>query len=267
MPEGPEVKRVIDFLSKFDGSFLHDVKIISGRYSRHGPFEGYYALKEMLPLKIVNVNCQGKFIYFYFENDTSLWCTLGMSGAWLNHRRNHARVELKIDNSQVWYDDVRNFGTLKFVTDVKQLASKLGKLGHDPLKREIDCKYFKERVKKKKNKTIAEVLMKQDIIAGIGNYLKAEILYASQVSPHRSCDSLSDKELHRICKFTNEIMSTSYSSGGATILTYKDENGNPGTFSRRFMVYNQKEDPLGNRVIRETTKDKRTTHWVPEVQK
>ena len=98
------------------------------------------------------------------------------------------------------------------------------------------------------------------------NYLKAEILYAAHVSPHRTCASLTDKELTRICKYTNEIMYTSYKSGGATILTYKDENGNPGTFSRRFMVYNQKTDPAGNPVIRETTKDKRTTHWVPKVQ-
>ena len=27
MPEGPEVKRVVDFLSKFDGDFLHDIEI------------------------------------------------------------------------------------------------------------------------------------------------------------------------------------------------------------------------------------------------
>ena len=93
MPEGPEVKRVVDFLCQFDGKFLHDVEILSGRYSRHGPFEGFYDLKKLLPLKILNVNCHGKFIYFYFSNDASLWCTLGMSGAWLNHQRKHARAQ------------------------------------------------------------------------------------------------------------------------------------------------------------------------------
>jgi len=266
MPEGPEVKRVVDFLSKFDGCFLHDVEILSGRYSRHGPFSGFYDLKKFLPLKILNVNCHGKFIYFYFSNDASLWCTLGMSGAWLNHRRKHSRVRLKINDSDVWFDDVRNFGTLKFVTDMSLLAKKLSKLGHDPLKRELDCPHFKEVIKKKKKKTIAQVLMDQSVVAGVGNYLKAEILYASGVSPHRTCESLTDKELGRICKHTNQIMHTSYNSGGATILTYKDENGIPGSFSRRFMVYNQKQDLLGNEVIRETTKDKRTTHWVPKVQ-
>ena len=266
MPEGPEVRKVVDFLSRFDGQFLHDIEIISGRYSRHGPFTGYYKLQETLPLKIINVNCQGKFIYFYFENDASLWCTLGMSGAWLNHSRKHSRVRLGFGEESVWFDDVRNFGTLKFVPDVGMLAEKLSKLGHDPLKRDLDCEYFKKRIKNKGKKTIAEVLMTQDIVAGIGNYLKAEILYASRVSPHRTCSTLSDKEIKRICANTNKIMRISYDSGGATILTYRDENGDPGTFSRRFMVYNQKKDPIGNDVIRETTKDKRTTHWVPKVQ-
>ena len=27
-----------------------------------------------------------------------------------------------------------------------------------------------------------------------------------------------------------------------------------------------KKDPLGNKVKRDTTSDKRTTHWVPEIQ-
>jgi formamidopyrimidine-DNA glycosylase len=119
---------------------------------------------------------------------------------------------LKIDDHNIWFDDVRNFGTLKFVLDMKLLAKKLSKLGHDPLKRDLDCPHFKSMIKKKKKKTIAQVLMNQSVISGIGNYLKAEILYAARVSPHRECDSLTDKELGRICKYTNQIMNTSYNN-------------------------------------------------------
>ena len=266
MPEGPEVKRVVDFLSTFEGKHLHKVSILSGRYERHGPFVGFNKLKETLPLKISSVNCQGKFIYFYFANDTSLWCTLGMSGAWRRKREKHARVKFVIDKEVVYFDDVRNFGTLKYVSEMQLLATKLSKLGPDPLKRDLIPEILTPNLKKRGGKTIAEVMMDQSVIAGIGNYLKAEILYASNISPHRLCSSLSDKELSKICKNTNEIMRRSYESGGATIMSYRDENGNPGTFSRRFAVYNQAQDPLGNTVIRETTKDKRTTHWVPEVQ-
>ena len=267
MPEGPEVKKVVDFLQRFEGKTLDSIEILSGRYDRHGPFDGFKNLNVRLPLKILSVNCQGKFIYFYFSDDSSLWCTLGMSGAWMRKQRKHSRVRFTIENEDVYFDDVRNFGTLKFETSMSALAKKLSKLGHDPLKRDLDYEFLVRAFDKKKSKTIAEVLMDQRVIAGVGNYLKAEILYASKVSPHRQCDSLTEKEIRRICNSTNKIMRVSYESGGATILTYRDENGDPGSFSRRFMVYNQKQDPIGNPVIRETTKDKRTTHWVPEVQK
>ena len=66
MPEGPEVKKVVDYLQTFSGLFLQDIGIVSGRYVRHGPFDGYYDLKQTMPLKILTVNCRGKFIYIYF---------------------------------------------------------------------------------------------------------------------------------------------------------------------------------------------------------
>ena len=60
---------------------------------------------------------------------------------------------------------------------------------------------------------------------------------------------------------------TSYKLGGATIKDYRQPDGKEGTFSRRFAVYNCKTDPKNNIIIKETTKDKRSTYWVPEIQK
>ena len=39
-----------------------------------------------------------------------------------------------------------------------------------------------------------------------------------------------------------------------------------GLYTSILKVYFNKTDPLGNKVIKETTKDKRTTHLVKEVQ-
>jgi formamidopyrimidine-DNA glycosylase len=59
----------------------------------------------------------------------------------------------------------------------------------------------------------------------------------------------------------------SYKTGGATIQNYRKPNGKKGLYSQRFAVYNQKTAPCGNKVIKEKTLDKRTTHWVPAIQK
>ena len=63
-----------------------------------------------------------------------------------------------------------------------------------------------------------------------------------------------------------KIIKDSYNQGGASRRDYKKVNGDEGVFQYNFKVYAQKEDPLGNKVIREKTKDGRTTHWVPEIQ-
>ena len=131
----------------------------------------------------------------------------------------------------------------------------------------VDTDLFLDRLNKKPKWSIAKALMNQSVVSGIGNYLKAEILYASKISPHRLCQDLTRKEVELIAEKSFEITNASYQSGGATILTYRDENDEKGLYSRRFMVYNHKTDPEGNKVIKETTTDKRSTYWVPEIQK
>ena len=274
MPEGPEVKKTVDYLkSAFkNNESIKDIEIVSGRYAKEKPFAGFNDMKIELPLKVSKVSCKGKFIYFFFDDMTSLWSTLGMSGAWQSYPTKHTRVIITTSEDQkVYYNDIRNFGTLKYVTSVTELTTKLSSLGPDILGEFDSFENFRsEFVKgiiKKPKKTIAENLMNQSLVSGVGNYLKAEILYHAEVSPHRTVSSLTDTELHALALFSQLIAKKSYENGGATISTYRNSNGEKGLYSRRFAVYNQKYDLEGNEVIKETTKDKRTTHWVPSIQK
>jgi len=274
MPEGPEVKKTVDYLkSAFkNNKSIKDIEIVSGRYAKGKPFQGYNDMSFEIPLKVAKVSCKGKFIYFFFDDMSSLWCTLGMSGAWQSYSTKHTRVIITTsDNQKLYFNDIRNFGTLKYVNSVSELTTKLASLGTDVLG-EFDSfeKFRSEFVKgitKKPKKTIAENLMNQSLVSGVGNYLKAEILYHAEVSPHRIVSSLTDTELYSLALFSQLIAKKSYESGGATISTYRNSNGEKGLYSRRFAVYNQKYDLEGNEVIKETTKDKRTTHWVPSIQK
>ena len=172
------------------------------------------------------------------------------------------------DAEPLYFTDIRNFGTLKVVNSVRELNKKLKSLGPDVLSPSgMDASIFRKRFLSKPNKTITECLMNQSVISGVGNYLKAEILYASQISPHRLCKDITSKEYGTLFDACYWLPRLSYKMGGATLTTYRQPNGEEGLYSRRFAVYNQKQDPLGNEVIKESTKDKRTTHWVPAVQK
>jgi formamidopyrimidine-DNA glycosylase len=70
-----------------------------------------------------------------------------------------------------------------------------------------------------------------------------------------------------LCEQIRAVISESLAAKGTTIRDYRDALGESGSFQNFLRVYGRKKDPAGNNVIRETTPDKRTTHWVPEIQK
>lgn len=269
MPEGPEVKKVTDFLNEnFKNNLITAIEIKGGRYKKHGPFEGFEKLKSVLPAKVTFVSCKGKFIWLEINNCYYLGSTLGMSGTWTKVENKHSHVAFTTASGEkIYFNDVRNFGTLKLFENQEIFVKKLNTIGPDLLNEHVILSDFRDRIYRQKNKTIAEALMNQKVVSGIGNYLKAECLYASKISPHRPCSEIKKEEMNVLFDACRRIIRLSYNSGGATISTYRQPNGEKGLYSRRFAVYNQKYDPDGNEVIKEQTRDKRTTHWVPSVQK
>lgn len=269
MPEGPEVKITTDFLKTYIGKTLTNFGVISGRYSKKGGIDNDIIAK--LPATIKNVNCKGKFIYFEISSDQGdyyLFNTLGMTGSWGSKTSDHTRCAFIMNDEEVLYfSDIRNFGTLKFVKDKKDLDKKLNSLGPDIIECDIDWQGFRNRFLGKPNKTIAECIMDQSVICGIGNYLKSEILYASEISPNRLIKDITPNEWHSLYFNSSVISRRSYQYGGATIKDYRKPDGSTGEFSRKFAVYNCKLDPKNNIIIKETTKDGRSTYWVPEIQK
>jgi formamidopyrimidine-DNA glycosylase len=267
MPEGPEVKRLTDQLSKkLKGKVLESIHLISGRYEKSPP-DGLSGFQGALPLEILDIKCKGKFIYFTFkDSEWTIWNTLGMTGGWRSQKTDHSRVKFIISNDDYFFTDVRNFGTLKFVRGKDNLENKLSSLGIDMLSDKPSDDLFRTLLRKNGKKTLPEFLMNQKYISGVGNYLKSESLYLAGINPNRTCSSLSDAEVDKLNACIQTIIQTSYSSGGSTIQAYKDLDGNSGSYSHRFMVYGKKNDPKGRQVVSYTSKDNRTTFWVPEIQ-
>lgn len=267
MPEGPEVKRVgVQLAERLSGRTLKGIELLSGRYTKKDP-SGYPEFLQTLPKKIVGAGVHGKFIYILCDDAFSIWNTLGMTGTWSLEQKKHSRVKFILDDGVLYYTDMRNFGTLKFARGKEALLKKLKSLGPDLLAEDVSDDVFKSRLRKRPEKTLAEVLMDQRIVAGIGNYVKAEALWFSKLSPHRTVSSLSDEEISRLNSCVKKVLRDSYESGGATIKTYESLYGGPGDFSSRLCVYGRDLDAQGHPVLREKTKDGRTTWWVPEIQK
>jgi DNA-formamidopyrimidine glycosylase len=281
MPELPEVKIITEGLARLliNNTITAITFNQKSRYDKKKP-DGYNAFTTSLPVKVTAVNSKGKFIWFTFENNWHLWQTLGLSGGWFHHRKGNTGLELTyIDRDTgktetLYYDDQRRFGTLKFIPASEskfETNAKLNSLGPDVLasEREFNLEIFRSRLKKSTlaNKLVGNVINDQKVISGLGNYLRAEILYMAKVSPFRQIHTLTDTDFTNIFNAIIKVTNASYKSGGASIQHYSDINDVKGTFAFSMEVYGKKHDSLGNVVKADKLDgDTQTIYWVPTVQ-
>lgn len=253
-PEAPEVKLIVEEMDKkFKNSILKDIAILGGRYLRHNRPVGYKKFLEDLPSKILDFNNKGKFIWITMENGSYIWITFGLTGQLSTEKDKHSHIKFETNKGNFYFEDMRNFGTIKFVFSKKETEKKLKQLGFDPLTEKIDRDEFIKKIRKQKpHRLIALVLMDQKVLSGIGNYLRAEILYDAKISPYRTVESLSDKDLEKILHSINKIVKESYKF-----------QKKKGLHTYPFKVYQKGNDPL----VRSDDLEERTIWWVPSVQK
>ena len=288
MPEGPEVKRISGSVAKrIVGKTITNIIGLDSRYDLRNPSASQVRDdKDEFLNAVVNggmtvdeVNCHGKFIYWKLTDSSGeLWTifhTLGMAGTWrFSQANNHLLMQWEFsDGSKIWYRDGRRFGTFKFFKGPSGrdlLQKKISKdLGPDLLATPSPTlEKFSEVLQKgsRSNWTLAKVLMNQKVVAGIGNYLKAEILFETKLSPYTTVNQLSPTDIENLYHACIKHIHSAYAAKGATIKNYVLPDGSPGGHQYNFKVYAQRNCPVGHTVLREETEDKRTTHFCATCQ-
>jgi len=278
MPEGPEVKLSSDLIKPLviNRSIISLGTTSNSRYKKSPP-EG---MKEFIdaissspkPTVVTDIQVKGKFMYWTFDNGWYMFSTFGMSGQWSPKEGKHpcfffTFATQTAHEDQIYFNDPRHFGTVKFTNNKRELAKKLDELGWDPLAMPLDKNLrWVTHMLSKTSKSIAEVLMDQNVFSGVGNYIRAEALYLAKLSPWRQSNKLSQDEIKTLCQSIVDVMQESYQHQGATIHTYKTVYGEEGNYSTLFKVYGQSQDPMGRKIIKQQTPDKRTIHWCPDLQ-
>ena len=106
--------------------------------------------------------------------------------------------------------------------------------------------------------------MDQKITCGCGNYIRADALYHSKISPLRMTNKISDKELKNLWNSLQKIAFYNYSIklGLKHKIFTKDELVDLNNSS----IYNEEQDVFKNKIIKEKLGD-RTIHYCPKIQK
>lgn len=299
MPEGPEILITTQYLmSKLKNKKILSIVIISGRYT-HQKIKGYDVIKKSLPVKIKNIDSKGKFMWFELSNNNDtiyLLNTFGMTGRWSFKKSVQSRIKFIISSRSrknktrdLYFIDQRNFGTVEFADTIDVLENKLDKLAPDILKSNMSNHELFNHIKtfitkSRKDLNLVKLLMDQHaLVSGIGNYLTAEILYDSQINPHRSLADLSENELKKLVYSMRKIPKLAYcdnitgymdhfknfmNSHAHKIKTGILPNYHPDIKNKKFSfnVYQSKFDPFGNKVQRDEIVKNRVIYWVPAVQ-
>ena len=159
-----------------------------------------------------------------FDCDLSMYSHNQLYGRWTVNRRS---TEMKWNRSLRVEFLTHNFAVrLWSATDIEIIPTSkeddhpfISKLGPDILDDSCTPSLIFDRLKSKKfcNRNASSLMLDQSFLAGIGNYLRSEILHQSGVHPNAKPRLISDKKLQHWAETTKNLTKLSYDTGGFTV--------------------------------------------------
>ncbi|MEN9714114.1 MAG: hypothetical protein RLZZ164_778 [Actinomycetota bacterium] len=181
MPEGHTVHRTAnDFNQLFAGSKV----IIDSPQGRFSTDARLITNRKLLVARAI-----GKQLFLEFDNDLTLRIHLGIYGKWAWHPA--GEYPEVVGQIRARFKSAKAIAELRGPTaceilSADEVAALEKRLGPDPLnpdRRGVERGRFVARVLASKQ-PIGLLLMNQDVIAGIGNVYRAELLYRAGLEPH-----------------------------------------------------------------------------------
>lgn len=231
MPEGPEVLAISRRLASIRG------KVISIK-PNIGP-------AIVTSATVLNVATKGKLIYITLNNGRAILNHMGMTGEWSNEPGPYTRYTLEYSaGHKKYFNDPRKLGKLEYVS-MAELHARLNAMGPDVLSPSFTLSKFRDQLTNRGNSLVANIIMDQSVIAGIGNYLRSEILWEAKIGPATLVKNTDLSILYRaIVKITRKS-----AAAGGYLGTYRPK------------IYGCKKDPNG-RPIHMATVGGRTLYFV-----
>ncbi|GAK09705.1 DNA-formamidopyrimidine glycosylase [Geomicrobium sp. JCM 19038] len=271
MPELPEVETVRKTLSSLVvGKTIADIEIGWPKMIKE-PDDVSVFRDQVIGQTIVDIERTGKFLRFILT-DYVLVSHLRMEGKYNTSndevdKHTHVRFFFT-DETELRYRDVRKFGTMHlFVKGTEFDRAPLNKVGPEPFNERYTVSYLHEKFQRT-TRSIKAVLLDQAIVAGLGNIYVDEALHRSGVLPGRVANTLRQDEIQRLHKETIQTLEEAIASGGSSIRSYLNGNGEMGYFQQKLFVYGRKNEPCKTcegTIIRSVVAG-RGTHYCPDCQ-
>ncbi len=274
MPEGPEVRRIADVITKAIGlnfvaaDIIENVPGVEHRFTREG-VDRWIELQQKW--QITDVQTYGKLIRFDIQTPFAKIValnTLGMSGSWHFNAKQfkHARLSFITDDGKdLSFIDPRCYGTFRLFSE-KEAQKHIKKIGWDLLKAPAPDELWRKfkQIPFLSKQTVGAALLSQNFFAGHGNIYRAEVLYNTKLNPFTKIADLTDTEWDLLNSESHLLLKRAYENGGTTVKTF-EADGEPGYNQHWLKVYGRDECELGHAILKKEL-GKRTMWYCEECQ-
>lgn len=271
MPEGPEIRRAADLVAAvLEGQTVEKVSFGQPRLRRYG--------KPLSGARVLEVETRGKAMLTHFDIGQTIYSHNQLYGVWKVAARGKLPAtarSLRLALHTAEYSALLYSASDISVWPTGELGQHpfLARIGPDILARELDWREVAARLQQPGviGRQLSAVYLDQAFLAGIGNYLRAEILFDAGIYPGRRAADLGRGERGRLARSTLAISRRSYRTAGITLgpaLARQLERLELPWERRRFAVFGRGGLPCyrcGSEIQHDTMNSRRI-YWCPVCQ-
>lgn len=217
MPEGPEIRRAADRIGAvLEGETAHAV-VFGLEHLR-----GWDAA--LTGDTITAVRSRAKAMLIDFAGGWTVYSHNQLYGKWMVRK---TAAEPKTNRSlRLAIHTDRGVARLYSASDIEVWSTErldeqpyLRKLGPDALEASTKVPGLTARVRSQafSRRRLAGLLLDQGFVAGLGNYLRSEILFEAGLAPTRTPGSLDDDESLRLARALKQVTVRAYEQAGVTL--------------------------------------------------
>lgn len=222
--------------------------------------------------KVREVCRRAKYIYLKLDNG-SIIIHLGMSGSLRICRSNtppekHDHIDICVADKILRLRDPRKFGCVLWTAGDINEHKLIRSLGPEPLSDAFTAQYLHDKAARR-SCSIKSFIMNSHIVVGVGNIYISESLFKAGINPKRKAGSVSLARLEKLVQAIKTTLRESIEQGGTTLKDFTSEDGQPGYFAQKLLVYGKTSKPCSvcTKPIKQITQQARSTFYCTNCQR
>ncbi len=271
MPELPEVETTVrGLVPVLEGERIERLVLMRPDLRRPFP-QGL--VQRMVGVRVTALSRRAKYGLIATDRDDVMIFHLGMSGRWridadVVEKHDHLRL---LTGAGRWLalNDPRRFGSVDLVTgDPEQSFAPFATMGPEPLSDAFDAGVLAQALAGRAA-PIKQLLLDQNIVAGLGNIYVCEALFIAGIAPTRAGGDVPSAMLIRLVDAIKAVLIAAIAAGGSSLKDFVHPDGQLGYFSHAWRVYGREGAACGAcaRSIARLVQGGRSTFYCSKCQK